>query len=222
MDFSPLYISLKVAIVSTIITSILGIIVAYFVSKLKKNKGFFDALFTLTMILPPTVTGFFLLMFFGRTSVIGQMLEKINIRFVFTWQGAVLAGIAVSFPLMYRTVRSSFEQIDPNIISVAKTLGLSDIKIFFKIIIPLSIQGIIAGIILSFARALGEFGATMMFAGNIKGKTQTISIKIYSAMQGGDLKSVYFWVFVMMFISISSIVLIDKVSRIKIIHKNKG
>lgn len=215
MDFSPLIISLKVAAISTVFTLVFGIVIAYYVTNLKRYKSFFDGVFTLAMIMPPTVIGFFLLVIMGRNGVIGKFLEKFDVEFVFTLKGAVLASIIVSFPLMYTSVRSAFESIDENIVLVAKTLGLSNIKVFFKIVLPLSLNGIIAGVVMSFARALGEFGATIMFAGNIKGQTQTISIKIYSAMQAGDLQTVYFWVSIMIIICFFSVVIINTVTKKK-------
>lgn len=215
MDFSPLIISLKVAAISTVCTLVFGIVIAYYVTNLKRYKSFFDGVFTLAMIMPPTVIGFFLLVIMGRNGVIGKFLEKFDVEFVFTLKGAVLASIIVSFPLMYTSVRSAFESIDENIVLVAKTLGLSNIKVFFKIVLPLSLNGIIAGVVMSFARALGEFGATIMFAGNIKGQTQTISIKIYSAMQAGDLQTVYFWVSIMIIICFFSVVIINTVTKKK-------
>lgn len=215
MDFSPLIISLKVAAISTVFTLVFGIVIAYYVTNLKRYKSFFDGVFTLAMIMPPTVIGFFLLVIMGRNGVIGKFFEKFDVQFVFTLKGAVLASIIVSFPLMYTSVRSAFESIDENIVLVAKTLGLSNIKVFFKIVLPLSLNGIIAGVVMSFARALGEFGATIMFAGNIKGQTQTISIKIYSAMQAGDLQTVYFWVSIMIIICFFSVVIINTVTKKK-------
>lgn len=215
MDFSPLIISLKVAAISTVFTLVFGIVIAYYVTNLKRYKSFFDGVFTLAMIMPPTVIGFFLLVIMGRNGVIGKFLEKFDVQFVFTLKGAVLASIIVSFPLMYTSVRSAFESIDENIVLVAKTLGLSNIKVFFKIVLPLSLNGIIAGVVMSFARALGEFGATIMFAGNIKGQTQTISIKIYSAMQAGDLQTVYFWVSIMIIICFFSVIIINTVTKRK-------
>lgn len=154
--------------------------------RMKKFKNFFDAIIMLPMILPPTVIGFFLILIFGKKSLIGQFFLQFDINFVFTWKAAIISAVIVSLPLMYRTTRGAFEQLDKNIIYAAQTLGVSERKIFWKIILPNARHGILAGTILSFTRALGEFGATIMFAGNIPGVTQTISTAIYSAVQAND------------------------------------
>lgn len=146
-------------------------------------------------------SGIFLLIAFGRDGFIGELLAGMGISVLFTWQGAVIAAVAVSFPIMYRTVRGAFQQIDKNITDAARTLGMSEGRIFFKIMIPIARPGIAAGTLLSFARALGEFGATMMIAGNIPGKTQTMPIAVYTAIQGGNHEAAYIWVFIIMAIS---------------------
>lgn len=195
-DLSPLWISLKVALPATIFTFVLGICAARTVVKLKHGQAVIDGLFTLPLVLPPTVVGFFLLLAFGKNSLVGQFFSQLGFSFIFSWQGAVIASTVVSFPLMYRTVRGAFEQIDPEYLYAARTLGMTEGKIFRKIIIPLAWPGILAGTILSFARALGEFGATIMIAGNIPGKTQTISVAVYTAVQAGDRESAYLWVMI--------------------------
>ncbi len=209
MDLRPLLISLKVGFLATVITFFIGIAAAYFVVQMKKTKGIADAIFTLPMILPPTVTGFFLLLIFGKNSIIGEILNSIGISFVFSWTGAVIASIVVSFPLMYRATCGAFELIDMNIIYAARTLGLSEWKIFYKIMIPVSLPGIIAGTILAFARAMGEFGATIMLAGNIPGKTQTMAIAVYSAVQAGDRTLAFKWVGIICVISFTMIILLN-------------
>lgn len=195
-DLSPLWISLKVALPATIFTFVLGICAARTVVKLKHGQAVIDGLFTLPLVLPPTVVGFFLLLAFGKNSLVGQFFSQFGFSFIFSWQGAVIASTVVSFPLMYRTVRGAFEQIDPEYLYAARTLGMTEGKIFRKIIIPLAWPGILAGTILSFARALGEFGATIMIAGNIPGKTQTMSVAVYTAVQAGDRESAYLWVMI--------------------------
>lgn len=195
-DLSPLWISLKVALLATIFTFILGICAARAVVKLKHGQAVIDGLFTLPLVLPPTVVGFFLLLFLGKNSLIGQFFSRFDFSFVFSCQGAVIASTVVAFPLMYRTVRGALEQIDPEYLYAARTLGMTERKIFRKIIIPIAWPGILAGTILSFARALGEFGATIMIAGNIPGKTQTMSVAVYTAVQAGDRESAYLWVIV--------------------------
>lgn len=208
-DLSPLWISFKVAFFATLITFVLGIAAARLVISMKRGKSLVDGLFSLPMVLPPTVVGFFLLMIFGKNSLIGGALASAGFSVLFTWQGAVIAAAAVSFPIMYRTCRGALEQVDRNIADAARTLGMSEGKIFFKIMIPMARPGIAAATILSFARALGEFGATMMLAGNMPGKTQTMSIAIYTAMQGGDREKAYIWVAIVMVISLVVILLMN-------------
>ena len=147
-----------------------------------KWRGLIDSIFTLPLVLPPTVLGFFLLLICGKNGTVGKLFALMGKNIIFTWSATVIAAIVVAFPMMYRSARSAFEQIDTNLIAAAKTLGLSNWKIFYKIAIPLAWPGIIGGVVLSFARALGEFGATMMIAGNIPGKTQTMPLAIYLSL----------------------------------------
>jgi molybdate transport system permease protein len=224
MDLSPLFISFKVALPATFFTFFLGILAAAKVVKLKRFRGILDGFFTLPMVLPPTVVGFFLLLLFGKNSFLGQLLFQIGWSVVFTWQGAVIAASVVSFPLMYRTARGAFEQMDQTLIYAARTLGFSETKIFWKIILPSCWPGVAAGAILAFARALGEFGATTMLAGNIPGKTQTMSLAIYSAVQGNNRERAYYWVAIIMAISFLTILLMNYLTsyqeRLK--RKKKG
>ncbi len=208
-DFSPFWISMKVAVCATAITFVLGIIAAGFVLSAKKGRVLLDCVFSLPMVLPPTVVGFFLLIIFGQNSPLGQALASAGIYVLFTWQGAVIAACAVSFPIMYRTCLGAFRQIDIDMLNAARTLGMSEKRILFRIILPLSRPGIAAATILSFARAMGEFGATIMLAGNIPGKTQTMSVAIYTAMQGGDRSKAYMWVLIVMAISFITIFLMN-------------
>jgi len=210
MDFRPFIISIQVAIVATSITFLLGLAAANFVYKLERAKGIFDAIFTLPMILPPTVAGFFLLLLFGRNGFIGRLLEPFGITIVFTWVAAVIASVFVAFPLMYRTARGAFEQIDPNVVYAAQALGLSRLKIFWIIKVPMAKAGLLGGIVLSFARALGEFGATIMIAGNIPGRTQTMSIAVFSAISAGNREVAYIWVAILTVISFVSIILMNR------------
>ena len=214
MDYSPLFISLKVAIIATIITFVLGLLAARLVVSMKHGKTLLDCIFSLPLVLPPTVVGFFLLLIFGRNSIIGDFLIKIGCSVVFDIKGAVISSVVVSFPLMYRTVRGAFEQVDASYIYAARTLGMREWTIFRKIIIPLSYPGILAATVLSFARALGEFGATIMLAGNIPGRTQTISVAIYTAVQGGNRELAYKWTMIIMAISFVSIVLMNYFTKI--------
>ena len=210
MDYSPLVISLKAAIISTIITVILGVWAAYIVTKLDKLKGYLDGVLTLPLVLPPTVVGFFLLILLGKNSPIGKFLNIFGKSLVFTQIATIIASSVVAFPLIYRTVRGAFEQLDKNIIDVAKTLGISNKEIFLKIMIPESYPSILAGTILAFARALGEFGATIMVAGNIPGKTQTMAIAVYTAVQAGNRSLAYKWVLIMGIMSFVSMFFMNK------------
>jgi len=217
LDLSPLWISISTAFLATLITFFVGIIAAYRIANYNGIlKGLIDGILTLPLILPPTVIGFFLLVLFGKNGPIGNLLEVFNTSVIFTWSATVIAATVVSFPLMYRTTRSAFEQIDNNIISAARTLGLSELKIFLKIAIPLSWPGIIGGVVLSFARAMGEFGATLMIAGNIPGKTQTMPLAIFFAVEGGDMNKAYLWVIIIVAISLIMILLLNYWSEIQL------
>lgn len=182
MDFSlfPLWNSLRIAFFSSIFILVFGILLAYYISKTPRIvKGILDVVFTLPLILPPTVSGYILIKIFGNNSPIGQFFYSIGFPFYMDWKGAILASIIVAFPLMYRTVRASFEAFDENLAFAGKTLGLSNSYIFWRIRIPACKNGIIAGIVLAFARALGEYGATSMFVGYIEDETSTIATSVY-------------------------------------------
>ncbi len=209
MDFSPFFISIKVAVCATLITFILGLPAARLVVSMKRGKSIADGIFSLPMVLPPTVVGFFLLLIFGNNSVIGKILSAAGMSVIFKWQGAVVASAVVSFPMLYRTARGAFEQIDRNLINAARTIGMGEVKIFLKIMLPASWPGVMAGTILAFARALGEFGATIMLAGNIPGKTQTMSVAIYTAVQAGNRALAYKWGVIIMAMSFVTIILMN-------------
>lgn len=222
MDYSPLLISIKAAILATGISFVLGIYAAYFTFKLDRFKGLVDGIFTLPLVLPPTVLGFFLLMLLGRNSPIGKVLDFFNLSIVFSSAATVIASAIVAFPLMYRTTRAAFEQLDKNLIYVARTLGLSEHEIFLKVMIPNSFSAIMAGTVLAFARALGEFGATIMLAGNIPGKTQTMAVAVYSAVQAGNRTLAYKWVSIMLLISFISIWIMNKFENKKLDLNRRG
>lgn len=189
MDLSPIIISFKTAIIAIIFTFFSGTLIAYLIFRLKNHglKILFNSLFTLPLVLPPTVFGFFLLDIFGVQQPIGKfLLDFLAVKVVFSWEATVIAAVAVSFPLMYRSAIAAFEQIDPDLLAAAQTLGFSECKIFLKIVLPLAMNGLLAGGVLAFARGLGEFGATTMLAGNIAGKTRTLPLAIYSAVAAGD------------------------------------
>lgn len=222
MDYSPLLISLKAALLATAITFVFGIYAAYFTFKIDKFKGLVDGIFTLPLVLPPTVLGFFLLISLGKNSIIGKFLLNYDLSIVFSNTATVIASAVVSFPLMYRTTRGAFEQLDKNLIYVARTLGLTEHQIFLKIMIPNSFSTIIAGTILAFARALGEFGATIMVAGNIPGKTQTMAVAVYSAVQAGNRELAYKWVAIIVLISFVTIWIMNKFESMRKNPARKG
>lgn len=189
MSWSALFLSLKVSLWAVSINLVLGGGTGYFLARKRFfGKEVLDTLLTLPMVMPPTVLGYYLLVLIGRQGIIGKWLNSIGINLIFTWQGAVIAAAIVTFPLVFKPARAAFESIDQNYENTAKVLGLSEIAIFFRITLPLAWRGILAGLLLAFARALGEFGTTLMVAGSIPGKTQTLSIAVYEAVQTGDDK----------------------------------
>ena len=209
-DFMPLWISLKTALTATFITFFLGIAAARWIFKYQgKFKTLLDGLFILPLVLPPTVVGFCLLLIFGKNGPIGSLLHAMGTTIIFSWTATVVAATVVAFPLMYQAARAAFEQIEPNLEDAARTLGATEWTVFWKITVPLAWPGIAAGTVLAFARSLGEFGATLMLAGNIPGKTQTIPIAIYFAVEGGQSEKAMFWVFIVMVISFTSLYLLN-------------
>lgn len=214
LDWSPLFISIKTGIVATIFSFFLGIYAARKVVKTTPGKkAIIDGILTLPMVLPPTVAGFFLLLIFSRRRPFGIFLfENFGIKVVQTWLGCIIAATVISFPLMYRNARAAMEQIDVNLIYAGRTLGMSDTEIFWKVVIPTAGPGIASGTILTFARALGEYGATSMLAGNIPGKTGTISQKIAMVIQDGDYITAEVWVAIVMVIAFLVIFLMNLIS----------
>jgi molybdate transport system permease protein len=194
-DISPLIVSIKTTLTATMISFFWGLLAAYWMAGYQgKLKGILDGLFILPLVLPPTVVGFLLLVMAGRNGPVGKLLQYFGTNIIFSWSATVIAAVVVSFPMMYKTAKGAFEQLDRNILYAARTLGVPEWKIFFQVSIPLAWPGIVAGGILAFARALGEFGATIMLAGNIPGRTQTIPLAIYFAVEGGNEKLAYVWV----------------------------
>ena len=214
LDWSLLFISIKTGIVATIFSFFLGIYAARKVVKTTPGKkAIIDGILTLPMVLPPTVAGFFLLLIFSRRRPFGIFLfENFGIKVVQTWLGCIIAATVISFPLMYRNARAAMEQIDVNLIYAGRTLGMSDTEIFWKVVIPTAGPGIASGTILTFARALGEYGATSMLAGNIPGKTGTISQKIAMVIQDGDYMTAGVWVAIVMVIAFLVIFLMNLIS----------
>ena len=210
MDWSPLYISFTAAFYATLFSLLAGTFCAWGVTNLKGQlKAFCDCLCTLPLVLPPTVLGFFLLVIFGNKHFLGKFLTHVGMAVVFNQRATIVAATVVAFPLVYRTVRASFEQINTSIIYAAKTLGLSEWKIFYRLMVPLSLPGITAGAVLAFTRALGEFGATMMLAGDIPGKTETIPVAIWAATESGHMERAYLWVLIILTISFTTIMILN-------------
>lgn len=207
IDWYPLINSLRIAAISCVIVFFTGIFFAYYAARLPRTvKGILDVILTLPMVLPPTVCGYFLLLIFGTKRPIGILLMQLGIKFVMTWYGGILAAAVVAFPLMYRTARGAFESFDCTLSQSGQTLGLSNTYIFWRIRMPTCRQGILAGTVLAFARALGEYGATSMLIGYTPGKTATISTTVYQLWRTNDDAGAFFWV--MINLAISTVVLL--------------
>ncbi len=203
MDWFPLYNSIRIAVIATALTFVLGVFFAYYIAKMPRViKGILDCILTLPLVMPPTVIGFFMLKFIGIYGPLGSFVYSVwGQKITMTWYASVFAVVIVTMPLMYRTVRSSFEAFDKNLIYAGKTLGLSNTYIFFRILLPCCRDGLLAGIILSFARGLGEYGATSMVSGYTPGRTATISTTVYQLWREGNDALAYKWVFVNLAIS---------------------
>ena len=186
--FTTLWLSLKIAGMATLLNTVLGTAIGFALARGRfVGRNFLDTLLSLPMVLPPTVLGYYLLVAFGRNSALGAWLNQtLGIQLIFTWQGAVMAAMLVTFPLVFKPARAAFEEVNPQLEQAARVLGLNAWAVFFRVSLPLAWRGILAGILLAFARALGEFGATLMIAGSIPGQTQTLSVAIYEAVQAGD------------------------------------
>ena len=218
MDLFPLYNSLRIALLSAVIVFFLGILCAYYIARLPRLvKGVLDVILTLPMVLPPTVVGYFILVVLSPNSTLGSMvMNLLDKRIIMTWYAAIIASSVVAFPLMYRTARGAFESFDMTLKYSAQTLGLSNTYIFWKIIMPYCKQGIIAGTVLAFARALGEYGATSMVAGYIPGRTATISTTVYQLWRTDDDAGAFRWV--MINLAISTVVLLT----VNFLEKKQG
>jgi molybdate transport system permease protein len=207
-----LRLTLKVAGVATAINMVVGVGIAYlFARKQFFGKDVLDTILTLPMVMPPTVLGYYLLVIIGKNGPIGRLLkEYFNINLIFTWEGAVIAAAIVSFPLVFKAARAAFESLEPQYEQAAKVLGVSNSAIFFRVTLPLAWRGILAGVLLSFARSAGEFGATLMVAGSIPGKTQTLSIAVYEAVQAGQDATANFLVLLTSIVCISVLLVSGK------------
>ena len=216
MDWFPLWNSLRIAGIACVIVFFTGIVAAYYAAKLPRVlKGILDVLLTLPMVLPPTVCGYFLILIFGVKRPLGQWLLQFGIKFVMNWYGGILAAAVVAFPLMYRTARGAFESFDENLSHAGKTLGLSNTYIFWRIRMPACRQGILAGTVLAFARALGEYGATSMLIGYTPGRTATISTTVYQLWRTNDEKGAFTWVLVNLMISTVVLLAVNLLERKK-------
>ena len=214
IDMSPLWITLKTSLTAIVIVFFLGLLAAYFCLRLSpRAQDIADSIFTIPMVLPPTVCGFLLLLAFSRNTPIGQWFIDIGFPLVFSWQATVLAAVVVAFPRMYRSARGAFENLDSNMLDAARTLGWSEAKIFFKLMLPLSWSSIAAGTVLAFARGLGEFGATLFLAGNYLGITRTVPIAIYFEWTNGNIEVAIFWTIVIIIFSFIVILFINLWSR---------
>lgn len=215
MDLFPLFNSIRISLVSTAIIFFVGIFLAYYVAKLPRGvKGVLDGILTLPMVLPPTVVGFFLLKTIGPKAPVGALLlEWFELKLAMTWYASILAAGIVALPLMYRTARGAFEAVDPNLAYSGKTLGLSNTYIFWRVLMPNCKQGILAGTVLAFARALGEYGATSMVSGYIPGRTATISTTVYQLWREGSDELAYQWVFINLAISFVVLVAVNLLER---------
>lgn len=218
MIWEALKLSLLVVSVATVIVGIIGLAFAYLLAKFNfRGKELLDAVLTMPLVLPPTVTGYYLIVLLGRKGLIGSYLYDLTgWTVVFTWQGAVIAAIVVALPLMIKASRASIESVNPDYEIASYTLGKGKLETFFRITLPLAKRGIFAGLVLSFARALGEFGATLMIAGNIPGKTQTMPLAIYEAVASGDEKQAQILALILTIVSITAVYLTNKISSSKI------
>lgn len=206
-DLSPIWLSIETSVTATAITFVLGTATAVWrANKHGAGPALLDGIFLLPLVLPPTVVGFILLLIFGRNGPMGRLLLHFGATVVFSWPATVLAAAVVSFPLMYLSVRASLEQVDPNFLQAARTLGASEWRVFRRVALPLAWPGILAGTILAFARALGEFGATLMLAGSIPGRTETIPIAIYFAVEANEMHQAVLWSLIDIAISLAMIV----------------
>ncbi len=212
IDWFPLWLSLRVATVATLVATVIGVLLAYVLAEGRfGGRGFIESLTSLPLLLPPTVLGYYLLVSLGRQSVLGQFVERVTgVPLVFTWQGAVIAAIVPSFPYVVRTARAAFEEVEASVREAARIDGASRLQQLVFVLLPLAKRGIGAGVALTFARALGEFGATLMVAGNIPGRTQTMPIAIYDAVQAGRMDVAGGLVVILSLVAIAILVLVGR------------
>jgi molybdate transport system permease protein len=219
-DLSPLWISAKVSLAATAIAVSVGTLAAYKMYRVRTQRRFtplqhsliaiVEGIAIVPLILPPTVVGFILLMLFGKNGWVGQILSRWDFRLVFTWYAAVLAAAVIAFPLIYRAALGGFEQIDRQLLDAARVEGASEPEIFWYLALPLALPGILGGTVLAFARALGEFGATLILAGNIPGQTQTMPMAIYFAVESGNIEEGWFWTIAILSVSLVGVFALDR------------
>ena len=218
LAWEPLWLSLRVSSLATLLVALVGIPLAWLMARHTfRGKEMLNALTSLPLVLPPTVLGYYLLVALGRQSPIGQFLEAVGLPAVFTWRGAVIAAAITSFPLMVTSVRAGFEGVDERLEAVARTLGRSNLYIFFRVTLPLAWPALLAGTVLAFARALGDFGATLMVAGNIPGRTQTVSIYIYDLLQANRRAETNQMVLVVTVIAVLLLVSAQRLTRKRLV-----
>lgn len=223
IDLSPLWVTLKTTGCAIVLIFVLGLAAAYFTMRIpKRAQDIFDTIFTIPMVLPPTVCGFLLLLLLGRNTAVGQWFIDIGFPLIFSWPATVIAATVVAFPLMYRSSRGAFENLDPNMLDAARTLGWSNARIFFRLMIPLTWSSIAAATVLAFARALGEFGATLFLAGNYAGITRTIPIAIYFEWMSGNMDVAIFWTVVILIFSFAVILFINLWGRRTTRYRKRG
>lgn len=215
INFSPLWLSFRTAAIATVVVFIVGIILARLIARRSfPGKSIIEAIFLLPLVLPPTVVGFGLLYLFGKNGFLGKLLiDVFDFQIVFTWYAVIIAAIVVSFPLMYQSASAAFQQYDKNVENAAYIMGASKWKVFWTISFPLAWPGLLSGLVLTFARALGEFGATLMFAGFIPNITDTIPIAIYFAVESGDMDMAKFWVLIIVALGFVAILWLNWWSR---------
>jgi molybdate transport system permease protein len=218
MIWDAFKLSFLIVSVATLVVAALGLAFAYLLAKFDfRGKELLDAILTMPLVLPPTVTGYYLIVLLGRRGLVGSYVYDLTgWTFAFTWQGAVVAAVVVALPLMIKASRASIESVNPDYETASYTLGKGRLETFLRITLPLARRGIFAGLVLSFARALGEFGATLMIAGNIPGKTQTMPLAIYEAVAAGEEREAQILALILTLVSLAAVYLTNKISRSRI------
>lgn len=222
MDLSPIFISMKTAAVSITVTFFLGLLLAWRVLAVRSGslQALLDGILTIPLVLPPTVAGFFLLWIFGVKRPLGAFfLEVLGVKIAFSWGATVLAAVTIGLPLMYRSALGAFKQVDPDLLWAGRTLGMGEWELFWRVLLPNALPGVVSGGVVAFARGLGEFGATAMLAGNIPGKTRTLPLAIYSAVAAGDMDTAWVYVAVIVAISLGAVVVMNLAAARE--HRNR-